>query len=126
MIDTSVHKEKIETQLKNIITELETIGTYDALNDDWKAIPEQEASSSPDADLNTNADVVEEWNERRATLSDLEIEYRDLKRALNKIANGTYGVCEISGQAIEEKRLAAKPDARTCIAHMNDENKLPL
>jgi RNA polymerase-binding transcription factor DksA len=126
MIDTSQYKEKIEAQLKNIITELETIGTYDAENDDWKAVPEQEKSSSPDADVNSNADVVEEWNERRATLSDLEIEYRDLKRALKKIADGTYGVCEVSGEPIEEKRLAAKPDARTCIAHMNDETQLPL
>jgi RNA polymerase-binding transcription factor DksA len=126
MKDVSIFKEEIEDKLKNIISELETIGTYDAENDDWKAVPEQEKSSSPDADVNSNADVVEEWNERRATLSDLEIEYRDLKRALGKIANGTYGICEVSGEPIEDKRLAAKPDARTCIAHMNDESQLPL
>jgi RNA polymerase-binding transcription factor DksA len=126
MTNTAIYKSELETRLKNIVIELESIGTYDAQNDDWKAIPDQEKSSSPDADSNTNADVVEEWNQRRATLSDLEIEYRNLKRALNKIVDGTYGLCEISGEEIEEERLAARPDARTCRAHMNEESQLPI
>ena len=64
--------------------------------------------------------------ERRATLSALETEYRDIKRALQKIADGNYGTCEICGEPIEEDRLNFKPTARTCTKHMNDESQLPL
>ena len=125
MPDYSPYKTRLEEQLRIIIAELETIAIYDLVNDNWEAIPNQEEIAS-DADENTSADFIEEWNQRRATVSDLEREYRDIKRALNKIAAGTYGLCEVSGEPIEEKRLAARPDARTCIAHMNEEGQLPL
>jgi RNA polymerase-binding transcription factor DksA len=36
----------------------------------------------------------------------------DIDRALAKIDNGTYGVCEVSGQAIPKARLEAIPWAR--------------
>jgi RNA polymerase-binding transcription factor DksA len=122
---TTIYKEKLETQLKKLQEELEGIGTYDAKNDNWEAVPDSEENLT-DADENTSADVVENWNERRATLETLEREYRDVKRALQKIELGTYGICEISGEPIEEARLQYKPDARTCVLHMHEESQLPL
>ena len=122
---TTIYKEKLETQLKKLQEELEGIGTYDATNDNWEAVHDSEESLT-DADENTSADVVENWNERRATLETLEREYRDVKRALQKIELGTYGICEISGEPIEEARLQYKPDARTCVLHMHEESQLPL
>ena len=47
----------------------------------------------------------------------LENRLLDVKRALEKIDNGTYGTCEVSGEQIEETRLDANPAARTSIAH---------
>lgn len=125
MLDLNFYRVKLEANLKTIITELETVGIYDAENDDWQAIPDQ-TENQTDADPNTNADIVEDWNERRATLSTLEKDYRNIKRALAKIETGTFGLCEISGEPIEEKRLAIKPEARTCIAHMEEEGQLSL
>ncbi len=125
MKDTAFYKDKLDAALVAVVTELSTIGVYDAVNDNWEAVPDQDISNE-DADENTSADFVESWNERRATLSDLEREYRDIKRALKKIDAGTYGICEVSGEQIEEKRLDARPDARTCIAHMNEESQLPM
>lgn len=125
MNDFSVYKDKLDAALVAVVTELSTIGVYDAVNDNWEAVPDQDISNE-DADENTSADYVESWNERRATLSDLEREYRDIKRALKKIDAGTFGICEVSGEPIEEKRLLARPDARTCIAHMNEEAQLPI
>ena len=125
MKDFSAYKDKLDAALVAVVTELSTIGVYDAVNDNWEAVPDQDISNE-DADENTSADFVESWNERRATLSDLEREYRDIKRALKKIDAGTFGICEVSGEPIEEKRLVARPDARTCIAHMNDEAGLPI
>lgn len=124
MIDTNTFKVELEKKLTTIISDLESIGVYDETTDDWQAIPE--AEELKEADINSEADATEEWNERRSTLSTLEIEYRDIKRALKKIEDGTFGICEISGEAIEEDRLKFKPTARTCTAHMNDESQLPL
>ena len=125
MTDYTSYQTKLEEQLKAVTAELHTIGTYDEVNDNWEAIPDAE-DLAVDADENTNADSVESWNERRATLADLERDYRNIKRALAKLTLGTYGICEISGQPIEEKRLQFKPDARTCMAHMDEEGQLPL
>lgn len=39
----------------------------------------------------------------------------DIERALLKLDDGTYGVCERCGERIDEARLDARPAARTCI-----------
>lgn len=39
----------------------------------------------------------------------------DLDRALQRLAEGSYGECGSCGLAIGEERLAARPAARTCI-----------
>ena len=51
-------------------------------------------------------------------LKELEIRYNDIKDALDKIEKNKYGICEVSGEEIEEERLIANPAARTCKAHM--------
>lgn len=123
MADTNTHKHTLETLLDEIITELETIAVYRTETDDWVAKPE---SSGGEADDNVAADLVEDWNERRATLSDLETRYQNIKRALKKIEDGTFGICEVSGAPIEADRLEANPAARTCKAHLDQEQDLPL
>ncbi len=41
-------------------------------------------------------------------------EFGEVKVALQKILNGTYGICESCGQPIEESRLEAIPTCRYC------------
>jgi RNA polymerase-binding transcription factor DksA len=124
MIDLQKYQTRLEDLLAIITKDLTTIAKHDPSTDDWEAVPDNTDLDS--ADINLEADAVESWNERRATVSALEIEYRDIKRALQKIATGTYGICEISGEPIEEKRLEAKPTARTNMAHLDAEGQLPL
>lgn len=40
---------------------------------------------------------------------------RQIERALEKIQDGTYGVCDISGEEIPKKRLEAMPYANTTV-----------
>ena len=40
----------------------------------------------------------------------------DLDHALEQLATGAYGSCEVCGQPIAAERLAARPAARTCIS----------
>ena len=123
-IDLQNKKQILEEKLKTVIEELKTLGVYDPQTDDWRAVPDKE--NVAEADQNSNADDLEDSEERQSTLTTLEIEYRNLKKALDKIENNTYGLCEICGKPIEENRLQIKPDARTCIEHMDEEENLAL
>jgi DnaK suppressor protein len=123
MIDITHLRSRLEADLGRITEELEAIATYDEASDNWEAVPD---NLSAEADINVEADAVEEWNERRATVSALETEYRDIKRALHNIVTAAFGVCEICGEPIEAARLAVKPTARTCSQHMNEESQLSL
>ena len=40
---------------------------------------------------------------------------RQIERALEKINDGTYGICDISGEEIPRKRLEAMPYANTTV-----------
>jgi DnaK suppressor protein len=56
-----------------------------------------------------NADIL-------MSLSDNERNMvKEIDSALDKIANGTYGICEECDEPINEKRLEANPVARYCI-----------
>ena len=123
MVDTQKYKVELEHLLDAVIQDLERIAHFDQATGDWVATPD---SVVGEADPNVEADSVEEWNERRATLAHLETRYNNIKRALKKIEDGTYGVCEVSQEPIEAERLAANPAARTCIAHREDESNLSL
>lgn len=118
MTDTTTMKTRLETMLQDITAELQTLGIHQPADGDWVATPE--GVNVPEADPNVGADRVEDWGEKRATLSVLETRFNNIKLALQKIEDGTYGVCEVSGEPIEAARLDANPAARTCIAHKDE------
>lgn len=41
----------------------------------------------------------------------------DVDRALARLDQGTYGICEVCGAAIDHERLAARPTTRRCGDH---------
>ena len=124
MLDIEVYKTTLETELTRVTSDLETVATKHPETGDWVAIPV--SGDLGNADENVGADVVEEWNARRALMAQLEIRYRNITRALEKIETGTFGICEISGEPIEEERLHANPAARTNLANIDREKELPL
>lgn len=117
-MNTDIYKQRLEEDLTNVHEQLATLGIHNPENpSDWTAIPEDMVG---EADGNVAADRVEDWNERRAILGDLEKRYNNIHDALKKIEKGTYGTCEIGNEPIDEKRLQAHPAARTCTLHMED------
>jgi RNA polymerase-binding transcription factor DksA len=46
-----------------------------------------------------------------------ERDVEDVEKALQRLDDGTYGTCEICGEAIADELLAAEPSRRTCAAH---------
>lgn len=51
---------------------------------------------------------------------DLEQELQDVERALQRIEQGTYGMCEVDGAPISIERLLARPAATLCIEHQRE------
>jgi RNA polymerase-binding transcription factor DksA len=114
----------LEKQLTQVIDELNNLAVLDTVTGDW--IIRTDNIDQTETDENSQADAAEEADERIAILAELENRYRSIMHALKKIEEGTYGICEISGEQIEEGRLLANPAARTCVHHMESEYELPL
>lgn len=116
-------KTELTTELQEIKTELTGLGVQNPSTDtDW--IPTPAEASDAEADANDLGDRSEDWAERRGTLDVLETRFNNIKRAVAKIEEGTFGTCELCGEPIEEDRLTANLAARTCKTHINDEAQL--
>jgi DnaK suppressor protein len=48
--------------------------------------------------------------------SQLEARLERVDRALEKIADETYGVCDVCGRDIDPRRLRAAPQSTTCVS----------
>lgn len=91
-------REDILSKAKKLQEDTYTLGT-DGIQDMADA-----ASNS------YNADIL-------MSISDNDLRLlKEIDNALDKIANGTYGICEECEEIINEKRLEANPVARYCIS----------
>src|SRR5581483_448076 len=115
-IDTEYFKKKLEKELKTLEGELKSVGHKNPENPkDWE--PGANDVDIEASDLADTADNIENYELNTAILKPLEIQYNDVKMALDKIKKGTYGICEVGGEPIDKERLEANPAARTCVAH---------
>ncbi len=121
-LDTKQFKEKLEKEFERLTGELKTVGRINPSNPaDWEARPTE--MDIQEADRNEAGDRIEEYETNTGILKELETRYNNVKRALKKIEDGTYGYCEVSGEQIERERLEANPAARTCLKHIDTEQK---
>jgi RNA polymerase-binding transcription factor DksA len=120
----TLQKTALETLSTRTTEELQSIAVLNTEIGDW--VIRTDNIDQNENDENIQADASEEADERIAILAELENRYRLIRHALKKLELGTYGMCEVSGEIIEEKRLNANPSARTCVHHMEEEFKLPL
>ncbi|HEY0645480.1 MAG TPA: TraR/DksA C4-type zinc finger protein [Nocardioides sp.] len=76
------------------------------------------------ASLDTNADdehdpegatIAFERSQIGALVRQVRHHLAEVDAAIARVEAGTYGVCEVCGEAIGEARLEALPAARTCI-----------
>ena len=59
-------------------------------------------------------EAVERLN-RVGAARELEAMLRDVERALGKLEEGTYGICDRCGRLIAEERLDARPWSGLCV-----------
>ena len=116
-MNTEHFKKKLQEELATLERALNELG-YQNTEGEWEATGDTLDVATPMADANEAADQLEEYQERRGETDTLQARHSEIKHALEKIERGTYGVCEVSGEPIEEDRLEANPAARTCKSHM--------
>lgn len=117
-MNTDHFKHKLEEELSRVTRELESVGTpVNAKIGDWEAKAPEMDVMSPLADSNEAADKLEEYTNNRSINDSLEVRHNEIKAALERIAEGTFGTCSVCGAKIEDERLEANPAAATCIAH---------
>jgi DnaK suppressor protein len=108
-------KQKLLAMKEELETELSSLGRKVNDEDDWIVVPDEGDGTT--ADPIDNADITEDFEEKIAVLKVLEERYTQIQKALTAIENGTYGICEVSGERISEERLMANPSATTSVNH---------
>ena len=66
-----------------------------------------------------NAAEVAVYSDSLSLEESLQNSLRDISNALQKIENGSYGICKYCNQPIDDKRLLARPASSACISCKN-------
>jgi len=112
-------KKALEERQGLITKQLENIAQKNPdVQDDWKAIYKKDGTSSS---MDEQAQSVTAWEKARALEHSLELKLRDIKKSLDMIEQGKYGLCKACGVEISQQRLEAVPATIHCRNCMNDE-----
>jgi RNA polymerase-binding transcription factor DksA len=68
-----------------------------------------------DTNFADTSQVTAERGEAERLAADLQESLDDVDKALERLAEGTYGICKRCGNPISEARLEAMPTARRCL-----------
>lgn len=107
-------KQKLQRQRNTLLAEAES-----ALN----ALPDQ--TTFPDLGDQASAEIDRNFMLRLRGREQMLL--KKIDSAIEKISNGSFGICDVCGQAIELKRLEARPVTNMCIAcktEQEEEEKL--
>ena len=95
-------KAQLETQLSEFATKDPN------LKDDW----DTKYPRVPEGNLEEAADEVEEYSTNLHVEFSLETHLKNINSALERLAQGKYGMCEKCNNAIALERLSVAPEAR--------------
>ena len=106
---------KLESEKESLQKELESFAKEDKnSNGNW----DTKYPTREDSDKDEEADEAGEYDTMISLEHSLELKLKDVNSALEKIKQGKYGICEKCGKHIEEERLRAIPEAKTCMQHV--------
>lgn len=114
--ETDQFKEKLLEEKKRIEGALKKFATKDKnLKGDWDTQFPSWNTESGDASLETSADEVEEYGTLLSIEHSLEEKLKNIDSALEKISEGSYGICEKCKNPVDNERLKVSPEARLCL-----------
>lgn len=99
-------RERIQKELSSIATQT-TEGTWDSTHPQY--------NTDDNLDLENETGEVEAYVNRLPMEQNFEKRLAAIDKALERIANGVYGICVNCGKPIPEKRLEVMPEAERCL-----------
>jgi len=107
-------KMELEKERDAITNELDSFATKNpVVKGDYQArFPETDQTDTPDE----KAHSVTDYEGERAIEQNLEVRLKEINETIQKIDQGTYGICNRCQSPIEGKRLEAIPVARFCLS----------
>lgn len=113
--DYSKYQQALEAERDRLEADLGKIAFRDDENPtDW--VPKREDHNISDGESVESfelAEEIESYENATAIVRELEDRLNEVLAALDRIANGTYGVDEVDGSQISTERLDANPAARS-------------
>ena len=101
MTDVQAARRQLETQLAELEDRLQRI--------------EQDLAEPADPDSSERAVQMEDDQSLEGQAAVISDQIASVRRALDRIEEGTYGECVKCGREIAEGRLEARPEAALCI-----------
>ncbi|KAA1400093.1 TraR/DksA family transcriptional regulator [Aeromicrobium ginsengisoli] len=93
------------------------------LTRDFTGIIDASADSNADDEHDPEGSTIAfERSQVSALIEQAERRLAEIDAARTRIDEGTYGRCEVCGEAIADGRLEARPVARTCVTHASGGN----
>lgn len=91
------------------------------LTEDMVSLVESSRDSNADDEHDPEGQTIAyERSQLSAVTRQAQEHLTALDAALERVAAGTYGICEVCGHRIDGARLEARPTARTCVHHVRD------
>ena len=99
-----------KTKLETLLEEITGVKEFnkDKVQVKWNDIGDKEED---------NAVEVANFQDNISLERELETKLENVNNALKRMEKGTYGICEVSGNPIEEGRLRVNPSAVKCMKH---------
>ncbi len=108
-------KTALEKEKKQIEKELKSIAMKDKRADaNWIAKYPNFSRIGDGGRPDEEIDEAEEYDARVSITEAMETQLRRIDKALKRISEGSYGICEKCGKQISEQRLHAYPAAELC------------
>jgi len=114
-IDLQKMKEHLERKQKELQAQIDELREETGVS----AGPIEPAEESPEVE--EAASDLAGWRQGQSIFANEAMLLAEVRAALKRIAQGSYGACALCGQPIAEKRLEALPWAAYCI---KDEKRL--
>ncbi len=102
---------RLERDRDNLRAEVDDISTNE-VQAGVQYDPEQSGYGNHEAESGTE---LYEQERNLALERNLQEQLAEVEHALDKVAQGTYGICDVCGKDINPERLQAMPQAALCI-----------
>ncbi|MFI5272062.1 MAG: TraR/DksA family transcriptional regulator [Ktedonobacterales bacterium] len=121
-LDMTAIRQRLEAERDQLEAEIHDHTQGDAVIYPVDPVSDSNGMSSDQTD---NADAVENTERMHAINRNAQVLLDQVKSALQRVGEGTYGTCENCGKTIPPRRLEALPYATHCIDCQAQAEKAP-